>query len=111
MKPEIGKTYIITTDSWFIAPDGKQYRAVYGTVSSINSDKEVLGITTNRGSTNWYVVIGDMIIAGCQIHYCIKSNTYNNSNHKRAIEHNGKMEYHIENQSLIYNANSIIGRS
>ena len=30
------------------------------------------GIKTNRGSTNWYVVIGKMIIAGCQVHYVIQ---------------------------------------
>jgi len=69
---EIGKTYLITTDNWFVAPDGKQYQAVYGTVNAILSDDETLGIKTNARSTNWYVSIGRMLIAGCQVHYAIQ---------------------------------------
>lgn len=73
MNPELGERYLITTDNWFIAPDGEQYRAVFGTVTGVTSDDQTLGIKTNRGSTNWYVVIGNMIVAGCQIHYCIRT--------------------------------------
>lgn len=68
--------YLITTDSWFIAPDGKQYRSVWGDVSII--EDSVLGLKTNRNSTNWYANIGSdekgMIVAGCQIHYAVKCN-------------------------------------
>jgi hypothetical protein len=28
--------YLITTDSWFYAPDGKQYKAVWGEVSILS---------------------------------------------------------------------------
>ena len=69
--------YLITTDNWFIAPDGKQYKAVWGNVEILNSD-EALGIKTNARSTNWFVKIGTknnhVLIAGCQIHYSVKCN-------------------------------------
>jgi hypothetical protein len=67
--------YLITTDRWFIAPDGVQYRAVWGEVKVLE-DKNTLGISTNMRSTNWYVAVGSeenhVIIAGCQIHYAVK---------------------------------------
>lgn len=68
--------FLITLDKWFVAPDGKSYKAVWGRVE-IYSDKETLGIVTNDKSTNWYVVIGEqgrrVIIAGCQIHFACVS--------------------------------------
>ena len=66
--------YLITTDSWFIAPDGKQYQAAYGECEVISDN--ILGIKTNARSTNWFVKVGNeknhIIIAGCQIHYAVK---------------------------------------
>lgn len=91
MKIEIGKKYIITTDNWFQAPDGQSYRSVYGTVTAISNDDETLGIKTNRGSTNWYVVIGKMVIAGCQIHYVIQSDSFDNPPFEREDIHDGKI--------------------
>lgn len=70
--PSIGDEVLITTDRWFIAPDGKQYRSVFGTLSAINSDESTLGIKTNDRSTNWYAQVGNLTIAGCQIHYAVK---------------------------------------
>ncbi len=70
---EIGKKYLITTDNWFIAPNGRQYRSVFGTVKGINDADSTLGLKTNRNSTNWYVIIGGMVIAGCQIHYLVET--------------------------------------
>lgn len=67
--------HLITTDAWFYAPNGKKYRAVYGDVEII--EDTFLGIKTNRGSTNWYAKVGNeekhVIIAGCQIHYAIRT--------------------------------------
>ena len=67
--------YLITTDNWFYAPDGKQYRAVWGDVK-VYSDN-LLGIKTNEKSTNWFLMVGQpedhVLIAGCQIHYAVKS--------------------------------------
>ena len=65
----IGRMALVTTDGWFIAPDGEQYRAVFGTLRGVHSDSDTLGIKTNARSTNWYLQVGDMLIAGCQIHY------------------------------------------
>ena len=66
--------YLITTDAWFYAPNGKLYRAVWGEVNVIGD--EMLGIKTNRNSTNWFVKVGSdnnhIIIAGCQIHYAVR---------------------------------------
>ena len=67
--------YLITTDSWFIAPNGYQYKAVWGEVEIV--DDSILGIKTNRGSANWFAKVGTeqnhVIVAGCQIHYACKS--------------------------------------
>lgn len=67
--------YLITTDAWFIAPDGKDYKAVWGEVEVVGD--EVLGIKTNMRSTNWYVKVGTeenhVIVAGCQMHYAVKT--------------------------------------
>lgn len=70
---EIGKKYLITTDAWFMAPNGRQYKSVFGTVRSISDADSTLGLKTNRNSTNWYVIIGNMVVAGCQIHYIVQT--------------------------------------
>jgi carbonic anhydrase/acetyltransferase-like protein (isoleucine patch superfamily) len=68
--------YLITTDAWFYAPDGRQYRSVWGDVEIVSD--AILGIKTNTRSANWFAKIGSednhVIIAGCQIHYACKSN-------------------------------------
>lgn len=69
MNLKVGETAIITTDSWFVAPNGRQYRSVFGTINGVFDSESTLGIKTNSRSTNWYVSIGRMVIAGCQIHY------------------------------------------
>lgn len=68
---KVGTKALITTDNWFFAPDGLQYRAVYGTVKGVFTDNETLGVKTNARSTNWYAQVGNMVIAGCQIHYVV----------------------------------------
>lgn len=66
--------YLITTDAWFYAPDGKVYRSVWGDVQIVADT--VLGIKTNARSSNWYAKVGTeenhVIVAGCQIHYATK---------------------------------------
>jgi len=67
--------YLITTDNWFYAPDGRKYRAVWGDVTIV--DDSLLGIKTNRNSSNWFAHVGSdekgMFVAGCQIHYAVRS--------------------------------------
>ena len=104
MTPELGKKYLITTDNWFHAPDGDSYRAVFGTITDICSDKDSLGIKTNRHSTDWYVIIGNMMVAGCQVHYCIQTDNVNPGAPSRDIAHNGELFRSKEANSRIYNA-------
>ncbi len=65
---------LVTTDSWFMAPDGREYKSVYGKLVGVFEDKEITGLKTNSKSTNWYLQVGTMIIAGCQSHYVINCN-------------------------------------
>lgn len=73
----IGDKYLVTTDNWFFAPDGTSRKAVWGTLKAIHNSDYVLGFKPNRNSTNWYVELGNMTIAGCQIHYVIKTDEIN----------------------------------
>ena len=88
--------YLITTDNWFYAPDGKQYRAVWGDVEVLSD--EVLGVKTNARSSNWYAKVGTdrnhVIVAGCQIHYACKSNTKPNVDMTQ--------DYSVEQGNVIY---------
>lgn len=66
--------YLINTDEWFVAPDGKSYKAAWGNVEIV--EDTFLGLKTNRNSTNWFAKVGSedkhVIIAGCQIHYAVR---------------------------------------
>ena len=107
-----GDKYLITTDNWFVAPDGQQYKSVFGVFKGVFDDSETLGVKTNRGSTNWYVQIGDMTIAGCQIFYVIKTNQDNLNFNPRdrdeqiiiPLEKGEKIINKKHVTSLIYNA-------
>jgi len=67
--------YLITTDAWFYGADGKQYKSVWGEVEIVSD--AILGIKTNVRSSNWFAKVGTennhVIIAGCQIHYAVKT--------------------------------------
>lgn len=86
------------------APDGVSYRAVFGTVKGIRKDDETLGIKTNKGSTNWYLEIGNMFVAGCQIHYAVKADSCSFKPSSRNIEYEGRLNIVQEGISHIYNA-------
>lgn len=105
MKPELNKNYLITTTDWFLAPDGKQYKAAWGNIKGIFNDQETLGIKTNSRSTNWYLSIGNMIIAGCQIHYLIQTDIVNFKPVKMQEFYEGKLAESEGLDSRIYNAN------
>lgn len=67
--------YLITTENWFYAPDGKQYRAVWGEVKLLQT-KDVLGVDPNRVTANWTLQVGTeedhILIGGCQVNYSVK---------------------------------------
>ncbi|CZT36169.1 hypothetical protein [Rhizobium sp. 9140] len=102
-----GQKYLINTDQWFFAPDGENYKAVFGTVHAVVDAEQTLGLKTNRNSTNWYVAIGDMIIAGCQIHYAMRADKFNSSPSERSeVDHNGARIAVTNAISRIYNADA-----
>lgn len=106
MSINIGDKVLITTDRWFFAPDGQSYMAVHGTVRAVKSDAETLGIKTNARSTNWYIEVGNTTIAGCQIHYAIKSDT---CNFGEALGETGEGEHfrQVMRACRIYNADQV----
>jgi hypothetical protein len=89
--------YLITTDSWFYAPDGKQYKAVWGEVSILSDS--ILEIKTNARSANWFARVGSddkhVVIAGCQIHYACKcKNRPNTDSVEDYTTEGGKLAYY-----------------
>lgn len=96
--------YLITTNDWFYAPDGKKYRSVWGDVEILSDS--LLGVETNRNSTNWYAKVGSeenhAIIAGCHIHYAIKCNEKPNSSRIVEIQYNENGVREIERDCEIY---------
>jgi hypothetical protein len=71
MSEMIGRKVLVSTDNYFIAPDGRQYRAVFGKLAGVQTAEESLGVKVNVRSQDWYLTVGNMRIAGCQIHYAI----------------------------------------
>jgi arginase family enzyme len=67
----IGHKVLITTDSWFVGPDGADHSAVWGTLNGVYEAGKHLGFIPNRAHANWYYEIGGMIIMGCQVKYFV----------------------------------------
>ena len=84
--------YLITTDAWFIAPDGLQYKAAWGDIEILSDS--ILGVKTNRVSTNWYAKIGSeskhIVVAGCQILYSIRCEARPNTDNVNDQDTEGK---------------------
>ena len=102
---KIGDTILVTCNDWFYAPDGSSYKAVFGTLKGIHTSEETLGIKTNARSTNWYAEVGDTTIAGCQIHYVVKTDKCNFGPAPAWDTANGNIVT-FERPSSIYNANA-----
>lgn len=68
----VGCKALVSVDNWFYAPDGRMYRAVFGTVKAVRTAEESLGVRPNGKSANWYLEIGNVTIAGCQVHYAVR---------------------------------------
>lgn len=98
-----GDKALITCDNFFIAPDGKTYRGVFGTIGTVRTSEESLGVKTNARSTNWYLEIGNMLLAGCQIHYAIKTDKVNLGAGESWAQHEGRTVVDTT-PSQIYNA-------
>jgi hypothetical protein len=63
----IGKKVLITTGAYFIGPDGKEHRAIWGTLDGIH--KVPREYQPPRGMANWYYEIAGMCVMGCQVNY------------------------------------------
>jgi hypothetical protein len=100
---KIGDKVLVTTYDWFMAPDGSTYKAAFGTVKAVLDSQQTLGVKTNARSTNWYAVIGNITIAGCQINYAVKTERCNLGPAKSFATKDGVVnEYNVP--STIYNA-------
>ena len=51
--------YLITTDGWFFAPDGKQYRAAWGKIKEVKSHT---GDHIQVGSESKHVIISASLV-------------------------------------------------
>lgn len=69
----VGDKALVTCEQWFIAPNGRLYRCVFGTVKAVLTAEDALGVRPNGRSSNWYLEIGCITIAGCQIHYAVRT--------------------------------------
>ena len=102
-----GENYIVTTNDWFIAPDGNNYRAAWGKCKMFKIE-DVFGFTPARPSTNWYLQIGEgdgsIIVAGCQIHYAIKcKNSPDQQQHGKYFD--SELVTYVYTKGSIYIAN------
>lgn len=70
--PYQGKNVLVTTQDWFMSPDGNQRKAVFGVLKGIHETKDLLGFIPNRHHANWTLEIGNTSIAGCQVLYMIQ---------------------------------------
>jgi len=104
MNIKVGDKALVTTNDWFVAPDGKSYKAVFGTVRGVRTAEETLGIKPNGKSTNWYLEIGNMTIAGYQVHYAVRTEKFsdNRSDEWTASAADGLREYQAP--CRVYNA-------
>ena len=73
MQNHLNQKVLITTSAWFVAPNGQEYRAVWGTLKAIHEAGKSLGFIPNRSHANWFVEVGNMIIMGCQVMYIVSS--------------------------------------
>ncbi len=78
MKEFINKKVLVTCQNWFYGADGKQYKAIHGTLKAIHESGKELGFIPNRSHANWYFEIGEMVIMGCQIMYVLQCDTVHN---------------------------------
>lgn len=100
-----GERYLITTDGWFFAPDGQSYCAAFGTVRAVRTTEDTFGVKANRGATNWYLEIGGLVIAGCRIHYAVRTDAVDFAARPiREIDHEGQCHVVEGSMTRIYDA-------
>lgn len=98
---QAGRKYLITCDNSFVGADGQYYNAVYGTIKGIHKDEDLLG-TYNRKGTNWFIEIGDMMIAGCQVHYALQTDSFEFKPYEVENVHEGRSISSVTNRCWVY---------
>lgn len=106
MKDKIGKKVLVTCSAWFCCPDGTEAKAIHGTLKAIHMSESTLGFTPSRAHTNWFLEIGNMTVAGCQVLYLVESDDVNYSRvpNWHSDANVGIKEF--ERPSIIYNADA-----
>ena len=61
----INKPVLITLKDWFYAPNGEQYRAVFGIFKGVQKTEYFLGVPKDRSHANWFFKVGSMSVPGC----------------------------------------------
>lgn len=94
---------LCTTQNWFVAPDGKQYRAIWGKLNAIHEAGKELGFIPNRSHANWFYEIGKTIIMGCQILYLLRCDEKPNTEIVKdsSADEKGETKY-SERPTMIY---------
>lgn len=72
IKEYLNQKVLVTTQNWFVAPDGKEYRSAWGTLKGVHEAGKTLGFIPNRSHANWFLEVGKMNIMGCQVLYVIQ---------------------------------------
>lgn len=97
--------HLITTEEYFVAPDGQQYKAVFGTVTIVDKRIMIGELKANPRSVNWYAQVGtgqgSIIIAGCQISYAVKCDILNYGKVTSHTMEDGKKKSSVR-ETLIY---------
>lgn len=93
--------YLITTDAWFLAPDGKYYRAVWGETEIV--EDQFLGLKTNRNSSNCFSYD---ISRKQQKTYC-KNKSIERFNHKTGFSKDKDIHGLLWNERVILEVTSI----
>lgn len=99
----IGKSVLLTTSEWFYAPDGQNYKAVWGRLIGIHEAGKTLGFIPNRAHANWFIEVGKMIVMGCQVRYIVQCDEKPNTGRMRSWTSdaaNGVKEF--DTPSVIY---------
>lgn len=95
-------TYLVTSNKWFVTPDGTEKRAVWGEVEIVKYKD--YGITPAEGHAEYMLKVGTeenhVFIAGCHVHYLVKCKRPIDESSFKIIEHNtGEM---ISRKNPIY---------
>lgn len=101
MRNLIGKKVLVSCSDWFIAPDGKEYKAAWGTLNGIVSDED-MKLKMARMHANFYLLVGKFMIAGCEAKFVIESEQRPNTEESLGWTHHEGNLKTFSRPSLIY---------